>query len=69
MRDNVIGSGKPKEFSKNPWECKVKNRAKEAQGKQTGSGRPRENNGTQEPPSDIIKESMAVLDHWEKNKQ
>ena len=43
MRDNVIGPGKPKEFSKCPWECKVKKRAKEAQGKQTGLGRPRKN--------------------------
>ena len=43
MRDIVIGPGKPKEFSKNPWECEVKKRAEEAQGKQTGLGRPREN--------------------------
>ena len=42
MRDNVIGPGKPKEFSKSPWECKVKKRAEEAQGKQTGPGCPRE---------------------------
>ena len=34
MRDNVIRSGKPKELSKSSWECKVKNRAKEAHGKQ-----------------------------------
>ena len=33
MRDDVIGSGKPKEFSKNPWEYKVKKRAGKAQGK------------------------------------
>ena len=43
MRDYVIGSGKPKEFSKRSWECKVKKRAREAQGKQTGPRRPREN--------------------------
>ena len=43
MRDNVIGPGKPEEFSKSPGECKVKKMAEEAQGKQTGPGRPREN--------------------------
>ena len=43
MRNNVIEPGKPKEFSKSPWECKVKKRAEKAQGKQTGPGRLREN--------------------------
>ena len=43
MRDNVIGSGKPNEFNKSPWECKVKKRVKEAQGKQMGQGHPKEN--------------------------
>ena len=42
-----------------------------------GSGKPKESkwardaqektNGTQEPASDVIKEPMAVLGHWEKN--
>ena len=44
MRNNVIGPGKPKEFNKSPWECKVKKRVEEAQEKQTGPRRPRENN-------------------------
>ena len=26
-------------------------------------------NGTQEPASDVIKEPIAVLGHWEKNKR
>ena len=26
-------------------------------------------NGTQEPTSDVIKEPIAVLGHWEKNKR
>ena len=43
MRDNVIGPGKQEEFSKSPGECKVKKKAEEAQGKQTGLERPREN--------------------------
>ena len=43
MMDNVIGLGKAKEFSKSPRECKVKKKVEEAQGKQTGPGRPREN--------------------------
>ena len=41
MRDNVIGLENPKELSKSPWECKVKKRVEEAQGKQMGSGHPR----------------------------
>ena len=43
IRDNVIGPEKPKEPSKSPWECKVKKRAKEAEGKQIGQGHPKEN--------------------------
>ena len=54
MRDNVIGPRKPKEFSKSQWECKVKKRAEEAQGK---------TNGTQELASDVIKEPVAILGH------
>ena len=38
----VIGSGKPNEVSKSPWEYKVSKRAEEAQGKQMGQGSPRE---------------------------
>ena len=41
MKDNVIGPGKPKELTKSPWECKVKKRAKEAEGKQMGQGQGR----------------------------
>ena len=39
---------------------KESKRAWDAQGK---------TNGTQEPIGDVIKEPMAVLGHWEKNKQ
>ena len=41
MRDNVIGSGKPKEYSKNSWECKVKKRAKKSLRKANGLGTPK----------------------------
>ena len=35
-----------------------------------GQGHPKKKtNGTQEPASDEIKEPMAVLGHWEKDKQ
>jgi len=43
MRDNIIGPGKPKKFSKSLWECKFKKMAEEAQGKQMSLGHPREN--------------------------
>ena len=39
----VIGSGKPNEANKSPWEYKVRKRAEEAQGKQVGWECPREN--------------------------
>ena len=58
MRDNVIGPGKPKEFSKSLWECKVKKRAKESKRARQAQGK---TNGTQEPASDVIKELMAIL--------
>ena len=69
MRNNVIGLEKPKELSKSSWKCKLK-----GQGSPRKSNGPRtlekkKTNGTQEPASDEIKEPMAVLGHWEKNKR
>ena len=50
--NKVIGSGKPNEVSKSPWECKVSKRTKEAQREQMGQGFPRvKTKGTQEPIS------------------
>ena len=66
MRDNAIGPEKPKELSKSPWKCKVKKRAKESKWARDTQEK---TNGTQEPASDVIKEPMALLGHWEKNKQ
>ena len=65
MRDKVIEPEKLKEFSKSPWECKVKKMAKESKWARDAQEK---TNGTQEPVSDVIKEPMAVLSHWEKNK-
>ena len=65
MRDKVIGPGKLKEFSKSPWECKVKKMHKESKWARDAQGK---TNGTQELTSDVIKEPMAVLGHWEKSK-
>ena len=69
MRDNVIGLGKPKELSKSSWECKVKKLVEEAQEKQRAKDAQEKTNGTQEPTSDVIKEPMIILSHWEKNKR
>ena len=50
--NEVIGSGKPNEVSKNPSECRISKRVKEAQRMQMGQGCPREKTkGTQEPIS------------------
>ena len=38
MKNNIIGSGKPKRVSKSPWECRVRKWAKDGQGKQIGQG-------------------------------
>ena len=46
----VLGSRKPNEVSKSPWEYKVSKRVEETQGKQMGQGCPKEK-GTQEPIS------------------
>ena len=43
MKDKVIGLRKPKRVSKNPWERRIRKRAKDAQGKQMGQGCPRRN--------------------------
>ena len=66
MRDKVIGPGKLKDFSKSPWECKVKKMHKESKWARDAQGK---TNGTQEPTSDVIKEPIAVLGYWEKNKR
>ena len=52
----VHGNAKLRKGPRKPKESK---QASDAQGK---------TNGTQEPTSDVIKEPMAVLGHWEKNK-
>ena len=62
-----MGHGSPKNLVKAHGNAKLRkglgkpkeSRARDAQGK---------TNGTQEPTSDAIKEPMAVLGHWEKNK-
>ena len=41
MKDKLIGSGKPKRVNKSPWVCRIRNWAKDAQGKQMGQGYPR----------------------------
>ena len=53
----VHGNAKLRKWPRKPKERK---RAWDAQGK---------TNGTHEPVSDVIKKPMAVLGHWEKNKQ
>ena len=40
--NKVIGPSKPIEVSKNPWECRISKRVKEAQRKQAGQGCSRE---------------------------
>ena len=64
-----MGQGNPKnlvkahgnaKLRKGPGKPKESKRARDAQGK---------TNGTQELDSDVIKEPMAVLGHWEKNKR
>ena len=64
-----MGRGSPKnsvkahenaELRKGPRKPKEKKGARDAQEK---------TNGTQEPASDVIKELMVLLSHWEKNKR
>ena len=50
------GNAKLRKWPRKPKESK---RARDTQGKTYG---------TKEPTSDVIKEPMAVLGHWEKNK-
>ena len=64
-----MGRGSPKNSVKAHENAKLRKelrkpkeskRARDAEGK---------TNGTQEPASDVIKEPIAVLGHWEKNKR
>ena len=54
MKNNIIGSGKPKRVSKSPWECRVRKWAKDGQGKQIGQGKQDERHGTKEHTSNVI---------------
>ena len=51
MKDKAIRLRKPKGVSKNPWEYKIRKRAKDAQ---------EEINWTKEPTSNVIKKSKVA---------
>ena len=51
MKDKVIGPGKPKEVSKNPWEHRIR-KVQECPRKVNVPMMPK---GTQEPASNVIK--------------
>ena len=57
---NLVKAHENAKLRKGPRKPKESKWAWDAQGK---------TNGTQEPASDVIKEPMAVLGHWEKNKR
>ena len=69
MRNNVIRLGKPKEFNKSPWRCEVRKRAEEAQGKQTGLGRPRENKWDKGAWKQWNRSRMPKRIKWDKGAQ
>ena len=63
-----MGQGSPKNLVKTHGNAKLRKgqgKPKESKQAQDAQGK---TNGTQEPTSDVIKEPMAVLGHWEKNK-
>ena len=64
-----MGQGSPKNSVKAHGNAKLRKglgKPKESKQAQDAQGK---TNGTQEPTSDAIKEPMAILGHWEKNKQ
>ena len=68
MRYKVIGSGKPKRVSKDPWESRIgKGPRKPKQVKWAKDAQ--EENGIQEPASSVRKGPVNTLSHWEGNKQ
>ena len=63
-----MDQGSPKNLVKTHGNAKLRKgqgKPKESKWAQDAQGK---TNGTQEPTSDVIKEPMAVLGHWEKNK-
>ena len=56
---NLVKAHENAKLRKEPRKPKESKRARDAQWK---------TNGTQKPASDVIKEPIAVLGHWEKNK-
>ena len=64
-----MGWGSPKNSVKTHENAKLRKGLRKPKKSKWAKDAQEKTNGTQEPASDIIKEPMAVLGHWEKNKR
>ena len=64
-----MGRGSPKNSVKAHGNAKLRKGPRKPKESKWAKDAQEKTNGTQEPASDVIKEPMVILDHWEKNKQ
>ena len=64
-----MGQGRPKNLVKAHGNAKLRKWPRKPKGSKMARDTQGKTNETQEPASDIIKEPMVVLGHWEKNKR
>ena len=64
-----MGQGNPKNLVKAHGNAKLRKGPRKPKGSKWAKDAQEKTNGIQEPASDVIKEPMTVLGHWEKNKR
>ena len=63
-----MGQGSPKNSVKAHENAKLRKGPRKPKKSKCARDAQKKTNGIQEPASDVIKEPMVVLGHWEKNK-
>ena len=64
-----MGRGSPKNSVKTHRNAKLRKGLRKPKESKWARDTQEKTNGTQEPASDVIKEPVAVLGHWEKTKR
>ena len=64
-----MGRGSPKNSVKAHGNAKLRKKSRKPKESKWARNTQEKTNGTQEPTSDVLKESMVVLGHWEKNRR
>ena len=69
MKDNVIGPRSPKNLVKTHENAKLRKGSRKPKESKRARDTQGKTNETQELASDVIKEPIVILGHWEKKKR